>query len=165
MKDNPILAIYGLPVKPQINSRIWQHRTMKRKSVEQTISDNLKRLMERNPHLGSQTKIAERSGVGQSTVGRILRNSGGSPTVETVSDIARAFGITFEDLINPALFGPQAVKEERATYMTDDEAELLAIFKSLPRSGRLAVLARAHREREQHGSKQKGVGGGEKQTA
>lgn len=158
----PILAIFGLGVKPQMISRIWQDRKMKKMSFEQVIADNLRGLMDRHSHLDSQPKVAKRSGVGQSTVGRVLRCSG-SPSIETVSDIAEAFGLTLFDLINPSLLADRSglIEVPFAAQLAPEERELLRIFKTVPSSGRHAILATAHREMETAGVKFKGAEGGD----
>ncbi|SFB19817.1 SOS-response transcriptional repressor LexA (RecA-mediated autopeptidase) [Azotobacter beijerinckii] len=71
-------------------------------STRQVLANNLKFLMAGSAELGTQTRLSERSGVGQTTVGRILRNETDAG-VETVESLARVFKLTASDLIDPGL--------------------------------------------------------------
>lgn len=65
--------------------------------TRETIATNLRRWMKATPALSSQPRVAEKSGVGQTTIGRILRQEV-SATVEVLSAIAGAFGRTTAEL-------------------------------------------------------------------
>lgn len=75
---------------------------MNNDELDQTIATNLKWLMKNNRHLGSQGLLAKKSGVGQTTISRVL-NTENSPTTETLTGLATAFGITVAQLIDPSL--------------------------------------------------------------
>lgn len=73
------------------------------------VAKNLKRLMGGSTTLNTQTKVAERAGVKQRTVGYLLdpeTTDMKSPNLETVEKVARAFGLeTWHMLIDPDTFG------------------------------------------------------------
>lgn len=54
-------------------------------------ADNLRRWMDGSKELCSQQKVADRAGVGQSTVNRLLRNEA-SVTIGNLASVAEAFG-------------------------------------------------------------------------
>lgn len=61
----------------------------------------LRRMMASSVDLQTQTALAERSGVGQSTIGRILRGDN-IPQTDTLTDLARALGTTAGALLQEA---------------------------------------------------------------
>lgn len=71
-------------------------------SIRQTLANNLKYLMASRPDLDVQQKLAEKSGVVQSTIGRILRQESDAG-ITTVESLARAFRIDAQDLLDPGL--------------------------------------------------------------
>ncbi|UCL84521.1 helix-turn-helix domain-containing protein [Pseudomonas sp. HS-18] len=71
-------------------------------SIEQVLANNLKFLMASNPDVGTQPKLELRSGVGQSTIGRILR-ADGEAKIGTVRDLAKVFKISAKDLLDESL--------------------------------------------------------------
>lgn len=62
------------------------------------LSVNIFRLMNENPMLSSETKLAHAASVSQSTVHRIL-NMESSASISNISSIARAFGVSPFELI------------------------------------------------------------------
>lgn len=64
---------------------------MKRKSKE-IVAEQLDTLMKQNPHLGTQMKLANKTGIGQTTIGRIRRGEVNA-TAENIRAIADAFGV------------------------------------------------------------------------
>lgn len=96
--DTHNLAIYGLEVKPHLISRIWHDRAMKKTTIKERIAITLDTWMRQTPGLESQPKLAKKSGVGQTTIGRILRAEV-DPGAEKLDLIARAFGKTASDLM------------------------------------------------------------------
>lgn len=66
--------------------------------LRQTLAKRLRELMDLRPDLDTQTKVANKSGLGQSTVQRIL-NDQQSPTVDVVESLAKAFGVSPIELI------------------------------------------------------------------
>lgn len=62
------------------------------------IGERLRKLMKNTPHLSTQMAIAKRAGIGQTTVGRILRGEV-DPSAENMRKIADAFGTTVEYLL------------------------------------------------------------------
>ncbi len=74
----------------------------KNRTSREVIAKNLFHLMESAPHLNSQPKVAARSGLGQTSIGRILRTEAGA-TVDSLDAIAKAFGIEPWHLLVPNL--------------------------------------------------------------
>ena len=64
---------------------------MKRKSKE-IVAEQLDLLMKQNPHLGTQMKLANKTGIGQTTIGRIRRGEVNA-TAENLRAIADAFDV------------------------------------------------------------------------
>ena len=60
--------------------------------LEQVIANRLRELMTAHRDLGTQVKLASRSGVAQSTVSRIL-SADTSTTIDSIADLAHAFGV------------------------------------------------------------------------
>lgn len=97
---------------------------------------NLKALMDKTKNYGphSQGELHRKSGVAQSTIGRILGAEGEDSGIETVGRIARAYGLEGWQLLvagmdpaNPPVLQPVS-KEERALY--DRLKELAKDIKS-----------------------------------
>lgn len=61
------------------------------------IGDHLKRLMQAHPHLQTQTAMADKTGLAQSTIGRILRNES-VPSADVVRKCADALGVTVQEI-------------------------------------------------------------------
>ena len=71
--------------------------------AQETLVENLRALMEASPEThGTQAKLAERSGVNQTTVGRILRKRH-HPTTEVLQGLACAFEVQAWQLLAPGL--------------------------------------------------------------
>ena len=64
---------------------------MKRKSKE-IVAERLDQLMKQTPHLGTQMKLANKTGIGQTTIGRIRRGEVNA-TAENLRAIADAFDV------------------------------------------------------------------------
>lgn len=75
---------------------------MDERNIEQIAADNLAALMARKVDLDSQPKVAAKSGVGQSTIGRLLRKEG-SASIGTIAAVAEAFKLRPMDLLDPQL--------------------------------------------------------------
>lgn len=71
-------------------------------SIEQVLANNLKFLMASSPDVGTQPKLEERSGVAQTTIGRVLRAET-EAKIGTVKDLARVFKLSPGDLLDPKL--------------------------------------------------------------
>ena len=65
---------------------------MKKKSRE-IVAEQLDMLMKQNPHLGTQMKLAKKTGIGQTTIGRIRRGEVNA-TAENIRAIADAFDVS-----------------------------------------------------------------------
>ncbi len=66
---------------------------------KETLSRRLQELMAKRPDLNSQSKIGRRTGLAQSTVGRIV-NQVNAADLDVLDCLADAFGITASDLLN-----------------------------------------------------------------
>ncbi|MFJ7315251.1 LexA family protein [Pseudomonas sp. NPDC098747] len=71
-------------------------------SVRQTLANNLKYLMAGSSELETQQKLASRAGVGQPTIGRILRQESDAG-ISIVSSLAGAFKLSAQDLLDKGL--------------------------------------------------------------
>jgi transcriptional regulator with XRE-family HTH domain len=71
-------------------------------SARENLSANLRVLMQATPDLDSQPKIAKRSGVSQSTVGRLIRGDVRCK-LDSLDGVARAFGLAAWQLLVPDL--------------------------------------------------------------
>ncbi|MBC8786553.1 LexA family protein [Pseudomonas fluorescens] len=71
-------------------------------SIRQILANNLKYLMASNPNLDTQQKLASKSGIGQPTIGRTLREES-DPGISTVHSLAMAFKIEAQDLLDSGL--------------------------------------------------------------
>lgn len=70
--------------------------------IEEILSRNLDALMSAHEELNSQQKLSRKTGVGQTSVGR-MRRADGSATIDNVHSVARAFGLTAYELLDPHL--------------------------------------------------------------
>jgi SOS-response transcriptional repressor LexA len=71
-------------------------------STRQILANNLKYLMSCSDTLDTQKRLETKSGVGQSTIGRILRGAADAG-IDTVESLAKAFKLTSVELLNPNL--------------------------------------------------------------
>lgn len=71
------------------------------KSSKLILAENLKRLMDGHPFLGTQQALAKRSGVAQGTISHMLNVDYPSwPKLDSVEMVAKAFGITANELLS-----------------------------------------------------------------
>lgn len=75
------------------------------------VGPNIERLMAGRPELGSQPLLAKRTGLGQSTIGRILRSEVNT-SAETLQKIASAFGVRLDVLYRDPKIPLEAGPEE-----------------------------------------------------
>lgn len=80
-------------------------------SIEQVLANNLKFLMASSPDVSTQPKLEERSGVGQTTIGRVLRAET-EAKIGTVKELARVFKLSPGDLLDPRLIDRISGKNE-----------------------------------------------------
>lgn len=84
----------------------------------QVLAQNLRGLMATKDGPRTQTDLSSKAGVAQSTIGRIL-NCEAAATIETLSDLARAYGLEAWQLMvagmdptNPPVLMPVSAKEK-----------------------------------------------------
>jgi transcriptional regulator with XRE-family HTH domain len=111
------------------------------------FSANLVRLMAVRPDLDTQVKVAQASGVAQTTVGRILRGDV-SPTLDNVENIANAFGKTTGEMINSAYNSAAEIAYDRVKYSKLPKEEKSRVESYIEHAIREydAVSAREQRE-------------------
>lgn len=118
-----------------------QTQQMNVSPANQTLADNLRRLMEEADL--KQKALEARSGVKQTTISLYLRpedripgkdGKAGSAKLTEVEQLAQAFGIQAWELLQP-----QEAKETRVG--NELERQLLALFRDLPPGERDTVLA------------------------
>jgi transcriptional regulator with XRE-family HTH domain len=86
-------------------------------NIRQVLSTRIRELMESRVTLDTQTKLANKSGVGQSTIQRILAEDA-SATIDTVEQIAGAFGVPAVDLLSAT------AKDRRLLALWDQLADV-----------------------------------------
>lgn len=59
--------------------------------LRQVLAANLRAAMQKNPAISTQPKLEAKSGVGQSTISRILKEQGAA-TLDVIADLAKAVG-------------------------------------------------------------------------
>lgn len=107
------------------------------------LAKNLKWLMENTPDLQSQAQVAQRSGMDQKTVSRIL-NQQHSPNLEKVEALANAFGIQLTELLSPhPSWSDQRAAEDRALLLSDQEKDLILSFRDIPEDDQQSMLTDA----------------------
>lgn len=79
-------------------------------STRQILANNLKYLMSCSETLDTQKRLEKKSGVGQSTIGRILRGAADAG-IDTVESLAKAFKLTALELLDPGLIDKTSGKE------------------------------------------------------
>lgn len=94
--------------------------------------------MDLRPDLDTQTKIAHRTGVSQSTIQRVLTKEVHT-SIDVVAALATAFGVTPQSLITPI---STASKSDTAGELapTYDERRLLLAWRQLNDTQRSEVL-------------------------
>ena len=75
-------------------------------SIRQILANNVKYLMSTHPNLDTQAKIAARSSVSQTTIGRTLAQETDA-SISTVHSLANAFRLEAQDLLDPDLIDRQ----------------------------------------------------------
>lgn len=105
---------------------------MKIKSIETVVAENLQRLMQARPALGSNTKIAKAAKLGTGTVSRI-RNADASVGIGNLQKVAHAFNV---DIVHLMRDGGGTVAEARAPFeggqIAMEVAQLLDDYNAVP---------------------------------
>lgn len=106
----------------------WRTEPMKHKKGElrRVLASNLDRLMLSRPGLETQLHLAKRSGVAQSTVGRILRAET-SATLDNLEALADALGTDAAALLHSGAFRPASELPD-ASHLPDEEKARIAAF-------------------------------------
>lgn len=96
-----MLCICASPVNATVPKAARDHAdVMPIESTLHHVAANVQRLMDAYPDLGTQPKLAERAGVDQTTISRLLRAER-SATIGTLDAVARAFGLEVWKLLLP----------------------------------------------------------------
>ena len=117
---------------------------------KQQISYALVTLMDTNGTQGKE--LAEYLGVTPSAISN-YRNGTRSIDVEILAKICDYYGISLNDITNDEMFSPNETvnyavvdfpqsdkKEKMHFHLTDDEKEIITLYRSLPEIGRRMVL-------------------------
>lgn len=119
-----MLTTNGLIGQPQSVCQGVQNDSVdkKRFTPRAVLQQNLKSLMGTKGGPTSQGELFRKSGVAQATIGRILADGGENARIETVSKIAKAYGLEGWQLMipgmdpaNPPVLQPVS-KEERELW-------------------------------------------------
>lgn len=86
--------------------------------IKAALAKNLSRLMEMSADLKSQTALAKRSKVAQTTIGNYLKPESyiGAPNLEKVAQLAKAFGLEAWQLIHPTMGDSGFTRRELELY-------------------------------------------------
>jgi len=117
------------------------------KNAGKIFAANLVRLMAVRPDLDTQLKVADKSGVAQSTVGRILRGTV-SPTLENVEAIAHAFGKAPGEMIGSGYNSAAEIVYDRVRYAKLPKEEKLRVESYIEHALREHDVAAARGGRE-----------------
>lgn len=109
--------------------------------IGKVLATNLARLMAERPDLNTQIKVAKKSGIGQTTVGRILRNEV-SATADNIEAIACAFGLSVGELLSTQT----NVGEPR--HINSRERMLFDLFASLSRDEQNKLIHALEKKRD-----------------
>ena len=127
------VGIFASSVKAPL-PKSFRHHSPVKTDAARVLADNLRALMNRSAELPTQKAVAKRSGMDQTTVGRIL-NCKHSPTLKQIDGLADAFGLLPWQLLVPSLdaTNPPVVvltSEERQLYdRLTTAAESIASYK------------------------------------
>lgn len=106
-----------------------------KRTTKETVAERLDGLMKAVPHLSTQMKLAKKTGIGQTTIGRIRRGEVNA-TSENLRSIADAFGVTVGYLYGeetPA--GMQGEKGKGAVASPADKHPAGAGQSGMPENG------------------------------
>lgn len=108
MEGDTTLAITGLAIKPLLATARRDNATMAKAkpAPHSLVAVALERAMKARPELDSQNALAKKSGVGQTTIGRILRGET-DPSTEVVRKLARALQVPIATLFGEAVPVPE----------------------------------------------------------
>lgn len=103
------------------------------KSSKLLLAENLRALMDGHPLLNTQQALAKRSGVAQGTISHMLNVDYPSwPKLDSIEMVARAFGITANELISESISDVNAMqfgKEMNRLYaQLEDNPAMLSHF-------------------------------------
>ncbi len=93
-------------------------------NVTEVLAKRLAQLMRQRITLDTQLKVEAASGVGQSTIQRILKQEV-SPRIDIVEKLAHAFGVTVTDLLSE----------------DDETARVMSLYRRMVASDKARVLA------------------------
>jgi len=91
------------------------------------VATNLKKWMMGRIDLDTQMKVADKSGVGQTSIGRIL-NSQVAPTLDILEQLATAFDRDVSELVARPEHGTINFDRKRYTLLPDYEKQYIEAF-------------------------------------
>ena len=83
-----------------MNSHLWLDSQMRKPTTAEILAANVGTLLGAHKAINTQVKLAKKSGLGQSSISRVLGGEG-QPRAGTVGAIAEAFGVTPAQLLTP----------------------------------------------------------------
>lgn len=101
---------------------------MKKENPKEVVGRKLTELMEAFPDMGTQQKLAQRTGIGQTTIGRIRRGEVNA-TADNIKRIADAFGVPVSFLYDDAEFQGMN-RQERENWWDKFKGDALALQES-----------------------------------
>ncbi|MBB6319266.1 helix-turn-helix domain-containing protein [Paraburkholderia tropica] len=128
--NTAILTINGYSSNPMMakHSRNWLPingtlAAMSRQDTKQILARNLRELMRRSDSLDTQVKVAQRAGIAQSTVGRLLRGEVHAQ-LSQIESLAEAFKVDVTALLNesgPIDTNASGPHDDTFERLSDDE--------------------------------------------
>lgn len=124
------------------------HGVMKNQPrLTQILAENVNRLMAEKPELGSNIRLEKASGIGHSTINRIL-NAQVSTTLDKVEALAGAFRVEPIDLLTDS----RAAKPRSFMDIRGDAAKLLTLYEDLTDEAKAQLINIAYNMRQQRDS-------------
>lgn len=114
----------------------------------QILLSNLNALSEATGY--SQTEVARQSGLAQKTVNNLFRSleTGTSPKLETIEQLAKAFNITVAELLSPKMIAIEPVQYTVTNTLPKTLGRLIEDFLQSDKKGQKEILFTAQAESE-----------------
>ncbi len=113
--------------------------------LRRRLARRMRALMDADPNVDTQMKVANKSGVGQSSIGRLLASEQ-SATLDMLEQLAAAFGLAPECLLLEA--DEVALLKEWNGLANTDKAAVLGYIRIARQTGREQLPLDAHKPLE-----------------
>lgn len=109
---------------------------MSRIDIAKVLADNVNTLLDSHNEVKTQTKLAARSGVGQSTISRVSRKDS-KATIETVDAIAAVYKLSAAQLLTPKLKSEK--EKEHLPHKNEDIQAIVAQMELLDDKSKILI--------------------------